>query len=52
MRYFTWKIELVSNALWMIASENLFLCQLAREPFKLNFFDKFGSSKAFYTGLT
>ena len=35
----------------MIVSENIFFFLLEPDPFKLNFFDNFGDSKAFHTVL-
>ena len=55
MLYFTWKLELVSNILWIIVSENLFLILTSAthlQTFFFLFFDYFGNSKAFYAVLT
>ena len=53
MRYFTWKLELVSNNLRLAVSEKLFSI-LTHPPHrsKLSSFDKFGNSMAFHTALT
>ena len=52
VRCFTWKLELVSNILWLIVSGNLFHSNSSPDPFKHNFFDNFGNSKALHSVLT
>ena len=53
MPYFTWKQELVSNIFSMIVPRNSFFASNSPQvPLNLIFFDNFGNSKAFNTGLT
>ena len=52
MRYFAWKLELVSNTLWRLSVKAMFCFLLDTDVFKLIFFDYFGNSKAFRTVLT
>ena len=51
VRYFTRKIELVSNILSMIVSETFFWFYLPQTP-STYLFENFGNHKAFYNVLT
>ena len=47
--YFTWKLDFVSNILYMIVSGNIFLPLTCPGLFRLTLFDNFGNSKVFNT---
>ena len=51
VRYFTWKLELVSDIL-LLCVETFFYLYLPPDLFKFNFYDIFANSEVFHTALT
>ena len=49
VHYFTWKLKLISNILWMIVDENNFFLLTSPRLLQTQFFDNFGNSKTFHS---